>query len=946
MKWLSLIWRWSLVVTLPIAGIFAVWAPATLSRWWDFGVRHLTIENYSLLNVGKLEIDHLKRVGNVTSQQMALETALEESGLQPMQLFISKSSLAELGQFLPDSGYEYKKASLAYNGGLQKVKVRWRGDSSYHWGYWKKSWRIKTSQDQLFDGMRKFNWVAPRTPELFNNHLGHRLADRMGLIAPKSEVVPVFVNGDFEGIYAQTEQMEELTLRRSGRMPGDIYAGDIAGRDLFTAMDVQLFDHPGVWRKIAINNHFDDDARDPLTRFLLLIRDYKSPQAQRELSELLDMRQFAAFSAYESLAGTVHYDYTHNWRLYYDPWETKFVPLVWDPVAWHKSWRPKRGGAPRFDVISSPLHLALFHNADFLREREIAFREFYETGRAEAFLTEVQQTRKAVDPLLDHDRNMVSSMQVLEPEQIRSGLSSLEKAIESLFAQQREHHVGVRESSVELEELGPGKWALNVAGRLQVGSLELVMDAPIHGPLDAALSWIAQGHEHKSEIGGSLQVAGDTLTVGVRLISRHEINAPSMVIAETPKNSMSTSPGYYVLEVSGLPEGLSLTSARANFLDGTAKACGKVTGLQPVDMGLIQQLVPSNPLKSPTRWSGEIRLDGLLEVDDLVIDPGTTVLCTPGSSLWVKGRLIAEGSADAPIRFVPELAKQEPWGAVTLEGEGANGSQLAHCQFTGGSGWKEALAEYSAMVSVHSVQDVRFEHCLFQSSKIVDDMVHGVYSDILFSNCTFKDSLEDALDMDISVVQLVSCTFIGSGNDALDLMTTTASVVDTRFIDSGDKGISVGERSRLLILDSLIQGCKFGIQAKDDSVVLGINVDFVGNRDSAFDAYKKNWRYNSGGFGKLVNCWLSGPGASITCDKHSRIQVEGSFLEAEISPDVKGEALLGKDVLHGSPGPGKRKAKSFHMGNSLQEWGLDQAFFVRHAERLRVDSRGRGAQTK
>ncbi|MFT5057740.1 MAG: hypothetical protein ACI89E_000505, partial [Planctomycetota bacterium] len=367
--------------------------------------------------------------------------------------------------------------------------------------------------------------------------------------------------------------------------------------------------------------------------------------------------------------------------------------------------------------------------------------------------------------------------------------------------------------------------------------------------------------------------------------------------------------------------------------------CDRAAGLVPVDMGNIQQLVPANPRSVPTFWSGEVRLDGLTEVSDLVVEPGTTILCGPGATLWVRGRMLARGREDAPIRFQPAQEGQEPWGAFILKGEKANGSQLEHCIFEGGSGWKHPLEEYSAMVSIHSVQDVRFVDCLFQDSKIVDDMVHGVYSEILFRGCTFRNSLSDALDMDISSVKLESCTFIASGNDALDLMTTIASVVDTQFLDSGDKGISVGERSKLLIMRSLIQGCEIGIQPKDDSVALAVNVDLIDNR-VALDAYKKNWRYNSGGYGKLVNCWISGEGKSITVDKHSQAWVAGSYMERTLLEGMHTRVHQGRDNAYGVSHSQSRNANSFVMGSALRDWGLDLAFFLENAPRLLLNSRG------
>jgi len=928
-------------VTLPVACVFCIWLRGTVTRWSSFGVRHLTIENYSLFNTGQLEGAHLQTLLEVGPKRLGLPEAIERSGLRPIQLYVSTASLADLNHRLPDSGFKYKKGQLVYNEGLYPVKVRYRGDGSYHWGYWKKSWRIKTNRAELFDGMRKFNLIAPRTPELFNNHLGHRLATYMGLIAPKSEVVPVLINGGFEGIYALTEQLEESTLRRTGRMPGDLYAGDIAGRDGFKGMNLQLFEHPGAWRKIALNNHYPEEANQPLKRLLELIRNHESPEVQAELSELLDMQAFGRFSAYEALAGTVHYDFTHNWRLYYDPWETKFVPLVWDPVAWHIGWRPRPRKLPRLDVISSPLHVALFRNADFLRARERAFQEFFSNGAAEVFLAEVNQTRRVIDPLLEHDSQMVTKLEMLGPQDVRTALRELEDHIRQLFSAQQRAHLTEANTSVTIAELGGSVWAVQPFGRRQVSTLEFTLDQTVTDSVGCVVRWSANGREFSADVGGKLNVSGNRVRVDAGLLGRLGVVAPTLVIKNAPANHLKVEPGYYELALSGLPEGSRVVSVDAGFIDGSTLTCRWVERLEPVDMGLVSQLVRAAPVQVPTVWSGDVKLDGVVELDDLVIEPGTTIRCSPGSSLLLRGRLLANGTKDAPIRFVPVTGKQEPWGAMILKGSGADGSRLQHCQFRRGSGWKEPMAEYSAMVSVHGVRDVRFENCTFVASQVVDDMVHGVYSTITFKRCLFKDSLSDALDMDISEVELDECVFRNSGNDALDLMTSKAVVIDCLFADSGDKGVSVGERSKLLIISSTIRECEIGIQAKDDSVAFAINVDFLDNR-RAFDAYKKNWRYDGGGLGRLLNCWIEGSGEALTADKYSSVSVESSYLSEEVTDLDSRRVILGQDVLRQSL-VSPRKTRAYARDSTAQDWEMDGAFFTRHMKRVTPKIRGRRA---
>ena len=81
------------------------------------------------------------------------------------------------------------------------------------------------------------------------------------------------LNGENLGVFILTEQLEESTIRRHGLMPGDVYSGKLVGRDSYQGIENMLFDHPGVWTKAAINNHFAEGALDPLERLVRVIED-------------------------------------------------------------------------------------------------------------------------------------------------------------------------------------------------------------------------------------------------------------------------------------------------------------------------------------------------------------------------------------------------------------------------------------------------------------------------------------------------------------------------------------------------------------------------------------------------------------------------------------------------------------------------------------------------
>jgi hypothetical protein len=303
----------------------------------------------------------------------------------------------------------------------------------------------------------------------------------------------------------------------------------------------------------------------------------------------------------------------------------------------------------------------------------------------------------------------------------------------------------------------------------------------------------------------------------------------------------------------------------------------------------------SKSIIHPLIWSGDVKISGVQSINQpLIIRPGTRVLLAAGSSLIIKNRLLAIGTKEQPIRFIPQDKTHLPWGALVLFGAAANDSILSHCQFSAGSGLKGNLFEYTAMLSIHAVQDAYINHCTFIDNKLVDDMVHVVYSKVHFTDNIFSNAFSDALDIDISQAVIINNSFINSGNDAIDLMTTQAVVADSSLKNNGDKGISVGEGSQLFAVNNRFEGNAIGIQAKDSSTALVFNQTFIGNQ-TALHAYKKNWRYGTGGMILAAKSQFINNQQDLVAKKHSRILLNDNYLQSEL-PEKRVHAWFVDDI--------------------------------------------------
>ena len=866
---------WSWLVTLPTAILGAYVSYKALDRFHVFQVRY----NPSPINIslsGSIQyewanvIQRIKTgVGKITGNQ---------SKLKNIVIFVPEANISQLNSHMPQSGYNYIKARVLYEGRLIKAKIKYRGDYLYHWGFYKKSIRIKTSKEYLFDGMRRFNLQAPKSNEQLNNYFSYKLATQLGLIAPRTELVRLSINNKDQGVYILVEQLKEETLRRSKLMPADIYRGELVGKDAFIDSGItSLFETAAVWDKVAINNHYEPTAKKSLEKLIKLINQQDQMASQKELSELLDIDAWARFSVFEALAQTKHFHSNHNWRLYYDPWRQKLIPIVWDPVGWAKSWLPKGNDQAVSEIIETELHQALFKNGEFIRARINVLQEFFNSSKDVEFMRFVTDSINALESELRIDPQLKPS----SPQLVQSAMQHMKKSIQKIFRDLKQYAFDTNKKITFSYEKGTLR--LNVDGNLPVKNIRLVFSDAVKTCPSVMLKYgLEEGGEKIIDVTDSISIAGNEMTMRAGLLP--DIKNIKVESSRFP-NQLNADSVKYTYIINGVDN--------VNLIDAYVKRGNEWERANSVDkqlemmeahskdnkIGALFAPVIEPPNITPLIWSGIIELSGINEINrPLILKPGTTLLMGEGATLVIKNRLTARGTKQKPIKILPGSKNHEPWGAIVLLGRNANYSELKYCEFLGGSGLKGDLFEYTAMLSIHDVKNVIITDCLFKDSKNVDDMVHAVYSDVIINRSKFIRANSDALDIDISNAKIIDSKFEGSGNDAIDLMTSKVIISGTTLMNNGDKGVSVGEGSYLLAIDNQIIGNEIGIEAKDSSLALLFNQTFSKNK-KALSAYKKNWRYGEGGTIILSKSVVTENDKSVAAKKRSRIGLFDSFID-------------------------------------------------------------------
>ena len=399
------LWRYSWIITLPCSIFFFYWILSTTDRYMQFCVKYNTVPYATdLRTIGQENFSHMLRTLRLkfTTESKLVE---KNEGLESIHLFVSKTNLRKLNASLPHSGYKYVKGGLWDGGKIKKAKIKYRGDFLPHWGYFKKSMRIKLGKNSLFKKMKTFNLIRPKFSMQLNNYLAYQLAEKLGLIAPRTALTQVFINGNYAGVYIMVEQIDENILRNRLLMPGDLYVGEMMGKDRFSGISSHVFKHKGVWEKKTVNNGFDKSAPPPIEKLLNLINGPQNEHAHRKLIDLLDMAAWGKFSAFQTLVQSFHYKNTHNWRLYYDSSRQKLLPIVWDPVGW--SHVDNQDSNFQLKIISSELHKMLFQNDDFMKARQKALTSFFNEHSDHHFLEFADKTVRVMKRALSVDPNLV-----------------------------------------------------------------------------------------------------------------------------------------------------------------------------------------------------------------------------------------------------------------------------------------------------------------------------------------------------------------------------------------------------------------------------------------------------------------------------------------------------------------------------------------------------------
>jgi hypothetical protein len=271
---------------------------------------------------------------------------------------------------------------------------------------------------------------------------------------------------------------------------------------------------------------------------------------------------------------------------------------------------------------------------------------------------------------------------------------------------------------------------------------------------------------------------------------------------------------------------------------------------------------------------------------DIVIPEGYKVIMPPGSQVILNkdaaiisyGPLEIIGTENMPVVFKTTDGTGQGLAVISVN----KLSKLSHVVFDNLSSisrqnWNltGAVTFYEAGVELDSVYFIN-NHS--------EDQLNIIRSIFSIRNSRFNNSFGDALDIDFGEGIITECDFESCGNDCVDFAGSKAEVRNSRVTAAGDKGMSIGEKSLVRIIDTSVSQAAIALSSKDISTAVADRLT-ISNSKIGFAAYQKKPEYGGAQiFAK--GTVMRNVGNKYVADNQSRILENGKEVKTSFSEEL------------------------------------------------------------
>ena len=772
----------------------------------------------------------------------------ELSYIKKINFLVDEQNLRKLLSSTPNSTKEWVDGKINYaDNKVQKIKYRYHGDNPGNWLFKKKQFKIKTKKNELIKNTRRFDYLF-YSGNLFSNYF---LIKEMNLLARDAELVEINLNGQSKGLFIELNNIDESFLRRNSVMPVNIYKGENHSIEKIIGLNANLFNNPKFWTKSAIFNQKKENDYTDLKQFLIFLNNYNENQSSN-INDYIDEDYFSRFEALLTLTQNPHHDFYHNIRLAIDPWSGKVYQIIRDPIITDQIIK----NSFLIDFSSNDLSKIFNVKSNYIHNKYVSLYQYLKNDnivkKLNDYFDKIKNDLEIIDQREPYMLPIYKKNYILGYKKVLSQLNSNKSNILKILE----------------ENLDKSFWSNNKNG------FEIVVNQ--HTPLtdinifynDNIPNWIAIDQNYNN------QVDKNEIKFFLKKGENNKINLPLILYSNRIKKTSKETNVDQEFELQNVETKFQIISSnnlKPQKIESKNFFTKKNYVLKYMENNSAVKSNKDNIILTKTNFfdqtivlSGEIIIDKTKVFNNPVIIKKNTIFnIYPGQHIIFKNNVLINGDRDSPVifrKYIPDNYNFEnqndikPWGSVALLGKKTKDSFLNHVILEGGSGGTYKQYILTSMLAIHDTKNINIKNSNFISNEIFDDTIRVVYSDkINFNNIEIQNANADAIDIDISNnIYLKDVKIYDSGNDGLDFMESIAEVQNLKVNNSGDKGISVGEKSNVIIRNSNIINNKIGVAAKDNSIVKIYNTKF-NNNFFQLAGYAKNWRYDGGGYIDIYN---------------------------------------------------------------------------------------------
>ncbi len=666
------------------------------------------------------------------------------------------------------------------------VKMRLKGDNLDHLETDKWSFRIIIKGKNQIFGMRRFSVQNPITRFFHGQPIFFRICRELGILTPRFIFVNLKINGNDKGIMALEEHFSKEMLEYNERRESVIIRFDESDKwDLFK-FDFSLYNF--------YNSKIDPFQNKKVFKNADLSKQYKMAVGllraviwgKIQPSEAFDKELLGNFFAATDLWGWDHGVHFGNMRFYYNPINARLEPIAFDSSAGgirKTPYRPTFSWSPSKEFLNDPnIYQAYIEGLETLvyklkneglltRLKDIE-NEYFKILGKEFFLMQ----RKKLENLIWRGECLLGKN--------KCGNFDLYPSLLKAYVLENE-----KGPYLEINNMVPYDLEIKV---IEWFNPEKELAVPIEGTAK---------NFYPAKLKAT-QFRKLPVIYKVRLLNDLREKGYQIRLWVNIKGNDSYGPIF--------AEPQSYSSPLKNH---------------PLNVYTIKKLMKRHPflILNSTDHALSIK-PGTWKVKHPLIIPKKYSLKIPAGTIL---NFIENGSL---ISFGPIHLQGTEQSPIILDGTDTTWKGIAVIESPQPSNWSHViirktkgvhLGEWSLKGGVNFYKsDINISNSKLTSNES-EDALNIIHSKFLLDNILIENTVSDGFDSDFSEGTVKNSYFrnIGSagGGDAIDVSGSQIIVENTQFKEISDKGLSVGERSKMIAKNLKMTEIGVGAATKDGS---------------------------------------------------------------------------------------------------------------------------------